>query len=177
MAITTPTEGGSGAAVQVRTGVILIIRVLGDARESLTLASLSVPRFTENPPIALEARFQNDGTVHEKPQGDIEVRNIFGSLVATGTLPALNVLPGVARKLDASVGEGFWFGRYTVNLAATYGDSGEKLSATRTIWVVPWRKLWPWALLAFVLLTLAMVARKRVAAALYVLRTGKTPPG
>lgn len=177
VAITAPAQGGTGAATQVRTGVILLVRVLGDAKEKLTLDSFSVPTFLQSPPIALEARFQNEGTVHEKPQGTIEVRNIFGALVATGTLPVLNVLPGVARKLDAWVGEGFWFGRYTVNLAATYGDNGEKLSATRTIWVVPWRKLWPWALLAVVLLTLVMVARKRFAAAFYVLRTGQAPPG
>jgi hypothetical protein len=63
-----------------------------------------------------------------------------------------------------------------VLLNATYGDKGEKLSAARTIWVVPWRKLWPWALLTAVLAMLAIVARKRFAAALYVLRTGKEFP-
>jgi hypothetical protein len=57
-----------------------------------------------------------------------------------------------------------------VNLAATYGDNGEKLSATRTIWVVPW------ALFAAVVAALGIVARKRFAAAWYVLRTGKVPP-
>ena len=80
------------------------------------------------------------------------------------------------RKVEGSVGEGFWFGRYTMHLAATYGDNGEKLSATRTIWVVPWRKLWPWAIFAAVVAALAVVARKRFAAAWYVLRTGQEPP-
>jgi hypothetical protein len=127
-------------------------------------------------PIAVKARFQNGGTVHEKPVGNIEARNIFGALVATGTLPTLNVLPGVVRKMDASIGEGFWFGRYTVLVNATYGDKGEKLSATRTIWVVPWRKLWPRALFVAVVAALAVVARKRIGAAWYVLRTGKELP-
>jgi hypothetical protein len=126
--------------------------------------------------VALEARFRNDGTVHEAPAGNIEVRNIFGMLVATTTLPVRNVLPGVTRKLDASVGQGLWFGRYTVLLAATYGDNGEKLSAARTIWVIPWRKTWPWALLAVVVLALAIVWRERFTAAWYVLRTGRMPP-
>lgn len=176
VAITAPSVGGSGAAVQVRTGVILLVRVLGDAVEKLTLEDFSVPKFAENPPIALEVRFRNGGTVHEAPVGNFEVRNIFGTLVATGTLPVRNVLPGVARRMDASVGEGFWLGRYTVLLSATYGDAGEKLSASRTIWVVPWRELWPWALFAAVLVALAIVARKRFAAALCVLRTGQPPP-
>ena len=32
--------------------------------------------FCESPPIPIEARFRNEGTVHEAPQGTIEVRNI-----------------------------------------------------------------------------------------------------
>jgi hypothetical protein len=175
VAITALTEGGSGAAVQVRTGVILLVRVLGDAKEKLILESVSLPSFAEAPPITLEAQFRNEGTVHEAPAGNIEVRSVFGSLVATGTLPVRNVLPEVARKIEVSLGEGFWFGRYTVLLNATYGDKGEKLSAARTLWVVPWRKLWPWALLAVVLTVFAVVARKRFAVAWYVLRTGKEP--
>jgi hypothetical protein len=67
-------------------------------------------------------------------------------------------------------------GRYTIRMSATYGDNGEKLSATRTIWVVPWRTLWPWTLSATVLVMLAVGARKRFAAAWYVLKTGKQPP-
>jgi hypothetical protein len=155
---------------------IIYVRVLGEAREKVTVESFSTPRFAESPPIAMETRFKNEGTVHEAPAGNIEVRNIFGALVATGTLPVRNVLPGLVRKVEGSVGEGFWFGRYTVLLSTTYGDNSEKLSASRTIWVVPWRTLWPWALFAVVLLTLAVVARKRFAAAWYVLRTGQEPP-
>jgi hypothetical protein len=178
LSITAPQSAGSGPGigVQARLGFIIYIRVLGEAREKLTLESFSVPKFTENPRITLAERFRNEGTVHEAPVGNIEVRNVFGALVATGTLPVRNVLPGLVRKVEGSVGEGFWFGRYTVNLSATYGDNGEKLSATRAIWVIPWRKLWPWALLAVVLVALAVVARKRIGAALYVLRTGKVPP-
>jgi hypothetical protein len=50
------------------------LRVSGQAKEKLTLESFSLPRFAESPPIALEARFKNEGTVHEAPQGTIEGR-------------------------------------------------------------------------------------------------------
>lgn len=176
VAITAPTEGGTGAAVQVRTGTILLVRVLGDAKEKITLERLSVPRFAENPPITVDARFRNEGTVHEAPVGNIDVRNVFGALVATGILPVRNVLPGVMRRIEVLVGGGFWLGRYTVLFHATYGDASQELIARRVVWVVPWRKLWPWTLLAVVLIVLTIVARKRFAAALYVLRTGKEPP-
>lgn len=39
------------------------------------------------------------------PAGFIEVRDMFGELVATGTLPESNVLPGTARKVQATTGD------------------------------------------------------------------------
>jgi hypothetical protein len=59
-----------------------------------------VPKFTENPPIALEERFRNEGTVHEASVRDMEVRNVVGSLVGTRTLPLRTVLPGLVRKVE-----------------------------------------------------------------------------
>ena len=63
-------------------------------------------------------------------------------------MPVRNVLPGVVRKIGTSVGagEGFWLGRYTVLLSATYGDAGQILTAKRIIWVVPWRPYGLWLL-------------------------------
>jgi len=95
------------------------LRVSGQAKEKLALESVSLPGFRESPPIALEARFRNEGTVHEAPSGSIEVRDMFGWLVATGTLPVRNVWPGDVRNITASVGDGLWLGRYTVLFRAT----------------------------------------------------------
>ena len=106
LSVTSPQDTGSGVGVQARLGFIIYVRVLGEVKEQLTLESVSAPRFKEAPPIALEARFRNEGTVHEAPQGTLEVRNMFGTLVATSTMPVRNVLPGVVRKVEASVGEG-----------------------------------------------------------------------
>jgi len=133
------------------------------------------PRFKEAPPILLEARFRNEGTVHEAPQGTLEVRNVFGTLVATSTLPVRNVLPGVVRKVEASVGEGFWLGRYTVLFRATYGDSKDELVARRIIWVVPWRTQGWKALLSIGVLAFVIWKRRNFGMAWYFLRTGLPP--
>jgi len=116
--------------------------------------------------------------VHEAPLGDIEVRNMFGRLVATGTLPVRNVLPGVVRKIGTSVGagEGFWLGRYTVLLSATYGDAGQILTAKRIIWVVPWRRYGLWLLGALALLIWVIAAPERFKRAWYEFKTGLPPP-
>jgi len=173
---TAPIAKAGGAATQVKIGPIILVKVLGDVTEKITLESMSVARFIESPPIALEARFRNEGSVHEAPAGDIEVRNMFGVLVATWTLPVRNVLPGLVRKVDASVGDGLWFGRYTVLLNATYGDKGEKLSAVRMLWVVPWRTQ-GWKLLVGIgVLAFVVWKRRKFRGVWYALRTGMPPP-
>jgi len=176
LVITAPPDQSNGTAAQVGIGVILLVRVLGEATEKLELESVSAPRFTESPPIALEARFRNDGTVHEAPQGTIEVRNMFGSLVATSTLPVRNVLPGVVRKVEASVGDGLWLGRYTVLLHATYGDNGQELVAKQYVWVLRWRTEGWKVLLGIGVLTFVIWKRRNFGRAWYFLRTGLPPP-
>ena len=45
LAITAPAAQSNGAAVNVRTGVILLVHVLGPVTEKLVIESVSVPRF------------------------------------------------------------------------------------------------------------------------------------
>src|SRR5205823_8375311 len=58
LAITSPVAQSNGPAVNVRTGVILLVHVLGPVTEKLVLVNESVPRFAESPPIPIEARFR-----------------------------------------------------------------------------------------------------------------------
>jgi hypothetical protein len=168
-------QGGS-AAVQVKIGPIILVKVMGDVTDKLTLDSFTAPRFSEAPPISLDARFKNEGTVHEAPVGNIEVLNMFGGLVATATLPVLNVLPGAIRKFEASVGDGLWLGRYSVLLHATYGDNGQELVSKQYVWVVPWRTQGWKFLLGIGVLALVIWKRRNFGRAWYALRTGKPPP-
>src|SRR5438552_4209060 len=172
---TAPVSTGSGAAIQARVGTIVLLNVRGEAKRKLVLDSFSMPSFAEFPPIVLEARFKNEGTVHEAPQGTIEVRNLFGELSATATLPVRNVLPGVVRKVEVSVGDGFWLGRYAVLLHATYGDNGQELVSKQYVWVVPWRTQGWKALLGLGLVIWVITARRRFRAFWYVLKTGLPP--
>jgi hypothetical protein len=173
---TAPVPAGGGAAIQARVGTIVLLRVSGEAKEKLTLESVSVPGFLDSPPIALDARFRNEGTVHEAPSGSIEVRNMFGGLAATGTLPVRNVWPGDVRQISASVGEGFWLGRYTVLLRATYGDGKDELVEQRIIWVVPWRTQGWKLLLGIGVVAFVIWKQRNFGRAWYALRTGKPPP-
>lgn len=175
LTITAPQGGGSGVGVEAALGFIIYVRVPGDMREEVSVESFSAPRFVEAPPFTVETRFRNEGTVHEAPAGLIEVRNMFGSLVATGTLPVRNVLPGAVRRISASVGSGTWFGRYAVTLRAAYGDNGDTLSASAYVWAVPWKTYGPWVFGMLAILAVILLEPKRVFLALRILITGKPP--
>lgn len=158
-------------------GFIIYVRVSGDAQEKLTIENISVPRFSDSPPISVDARFRDDGTVHEAAAGTIDVRNMFGELVATGTLPVRNVLPGAVRKIVTQVGEGgLWFGRYTVLLHASYGNKGEVLEASALVWIVPWKEYGLWVLVGLGFMAFLVTRRKRLPAFWYVLKNGVPPP-
>jgi hypothetical protein len=120
---TAPVSQAAGPAVQTKIGPIILVKVGGAVKERFTLESFSAPTFLDSPSMSFAARFRNEGTVHLAPAGDIEVRNMLGWLVATGTLPQRNVLPGAVRSIETSVGaEGVWLGRYAVSLRSTYGQ-------------------------------------------------------
>src|SRR2546426_10303957 len=64
LTVLAPQGTGPGTAVQTRLGLLILVRVLGDVREKLTIESASAPRVPDSPPIAIEPRFRNECTVH-----------------------------------------------------------------------------------------------------------------
>ncbi len=100
-----PSAGGQVAVVQ-KIGSLLLVRVSGEIKEEGTLSvfgtydpeikgeeleSSSQDTFYEKPPVNFSVRFQNTGNVHLKPQGQIEIYNMFGQQVApAGVLSILN---------------------------------------------------------------------------------------
>src|SRR5436309_5319495 len=74
LTVLAPQGTGPGTAVQTRFGLLILVRVLGDVREKVTLVSASAPRFTDSPPIALEARLRTEGWLRAPPHVAFEVR-------------------------------------------------------------------------------------------------------
>ncbi len=172
---TDPMAIDRGVATRPNIGLIILVKVPGDVREEMALESFSVERFAEKPPVALAARFRNTGTVHEAPQGLLEVRNVFGSLVATGTLPMQNVLPGTVRRIETQAGAGAWFGRYTATLRTTYAGGRELPEARVTFWMIPWKTYGPWFFGALIGLAFISFEPRRLLLALRILVTGRSP--
>jgi hypothetical protein len=166
-------SGVSGASVQQTLAALVFLRINGQAKENLDVASFASDKgFYEYGPVNLTARLKNTGTVHEKATGTITIYNMFGLKVDTIKLDEHFVIPGAVRRLHnewASKGaHKFLLGTYHADLAAAYGD-GRTISATTSFTIVPWR------VLGFALLVIIFVfvvfwrGRKRLSKAVRIL--------
>lgn len=107
---TTPkNEQESGVGVGGKTGVLMLINVTGNIKESAKAESLTVmshgdpssvqpTSFLNRLPASLELRVKNEGSVHIKPQGVVVITNMFGNRVA-----GVNVNPNDSRVLPSSI--------------------------------------------------------------------------
>ena len=135
-------------------------------------------------PIDFYLRFENSGSVHLKPFGEIRIANILGAPVAAVLMnqakqpdgkiaPVGNVLPKSTRKFDARwqksedaakpagfleqldyEGRNFALGLYTATLNLEYGTKGETATAQTSFWVLPWRVILVYGAIGIMILVL-----------------------
>lgn len=161
-----------GVRVVGKTAIMLLLTVTGDTiRKGAVTEFSAVPKHTlfSSQPNGFFVRIQNEGTVHIKPTGTIDINGIFGFKKSlTVNKEERSVLPGWTRRFDVLwsgqelrggfLGEWqrFGIGPYTAALAITVG--GENLTQQFTYWVIPWRTL----ILLAVSMVVLIVLRKKV---------------
>jgi hypothetical protein len=165
------TDGQTTVGVGGKLGVLFLVNVSGNIKEDASVESFALVSREQDPaqakpisslnhlPALFELRVKNTGSVHIEPQGELEIRNLFGGKVAA--VPAnpqrSRVLPDSIRRIRTIWGDkeivpakGFWdglknewkgfaVGRYTAELKATYGKQQQPLAASVSFWVLPWR--------------------------------------
>jgi len=152
---TTPELEQSGVALSASIGSLVLLNISGDVKESATLADLytGTPKlakqsFFEFGPIAFVERINNDGNVHIKPTGTVQIFNAFGQKVGEvrvngdptdiKNMPK-NVLPKSIRRFDQTWDPGWALGNFTAKLHVVYGDSGKSLDTSIGFWVIPYK--------------------------------------
>ncbi|MEI6237837.1 MAG: hypothetical protein WCP03_04545 [Candidatus Saccharibacteria bacterium] len=142
-----PIMEDSGVSLSTSAGVLVLIRVAGDINEKASLASFYSAQndkqswFFENSPIDFVTRIQNEGNIHIKPAGNIEVRDVFNNLVSMVPVneDKSNILPDSIRKFSGQLSQNWLFGHYTASLALGYGTTGQAITATISFWVIPYK--------------------------------------
>ena len=161
----------TGTAIVQKVGVLVLLIVPGEMKESLTVKDFSAPPYSEYGPIPFVIRFENKGTVHVKPSGSVTVTNWLGRKVSDVGLPSRNILPNSVRKFEISLNKKWlWAGKYTATLTGSYGISNTLLVPTViSFWAFPWKV----GVVILVLIILFILSRKRWMAAFKVLIKGE----
>jgi len=144
-------EAGTGVAHRIAS--LLYIRIAGAASENALISRLFAPSFLEYGPIKIEAEILNRSDYHIRPRGVLTLTNMFGGLVDQVSLKEQNIFPDVSRVYTNELGKKWMFGKYKIDLSASYGEKGQALNRFIFVWVFPW-KVTLVAILALVILIL-----------------------
>ncbi|MFZ6015541.1 MAG: hypothetical protein ACOYUZ_04275 [Patescibacteria group bacterium] len=156
-------EEESGVGMGARTGVLFLVNVSGEVTEQANLESFKTnKKIFSHLPANLSLRIKNTGNVHLRPKGSLEVRNMWGGIVARVEANPGNsaVLPNSIRRINTwwikseKIAEGgftaglinewrnFALGKYTATVNVKYGSKNVPLEeASTSFWVIPWRML------------------------------------
>ncbi len=137
---------GSGVRVSSLVTSLLLMRVAGEVVEEGSIREFRTDAgWHDRPEARFTLRFENTGNVHLRPQGIIEIENMWGE--SRGSIPINtgnqfgNVLPESSRSFHYRwEGENspFEIGRYTATVTLAYGESGRKHASQEvTFWVMP----------------------------------------
>ena len=175
----TLAPGQSGAAVEQTVASIIFLRINGPAFEQLNVEQFSsgiqnsngtwtTKTFFQNGPISFLTRIKDTGNVHEKPEGSITVKNMFGFTVAKLPLDQHFVIPQAIRRwYNTWSPKGIQIGSYTATMNATYAS--KSLSATTSFVIFPVKTVAIILIILIVVFFLFWRGRKRFARAFRIL--------
>lgn len=134
---TQTSNNESASAISSRIVGLLSIRVNGTITESAFVNIFRVPKFLEFGKIPVYFEIVNKGGYHINPKGQVTLTNWFGKEIERVTIDDKNIFPNAKRSYEAKLGETWMFGKYKVNLVASYGETGKTVVDESYIWVVP----------------------------------------
>jgi hypothetical protein len=162
------TPGTNDAVGQIASaGTLILVDVTGETTEKLQLSSFQVTKNNkagsvfESGPLTFVSRFENTGSVHLKPVGQIEIRDSFGNSVDVIKVnpDKGNVLPGSIRRFESNLNKSWMFGLYTADMTIAYGTTGQAVTNTISFWVIPYKII---AVILAVILTLVYILRNAI---------------
>lgn len=143
----------TGAAVSMKVGSIVSLKISGEVIEEVRLREFSTDKLVYNEPsIVFAVKTENMGNSLSRPHGLVEVANMFGTQIASIRVNEKGspIFPGGDKIYNAEwASDRFAFGRYQAVASIVYGDEGRTtITAATSFWVLP---------LKFIMLTLGSI--------------------
>ncbi|OGK15536.1 hypothetical protein A2690_01235 [Candidatus Roizmanbacteria bacterium RIFCSPHIGHO2_01_FULL_39_12b] len=133
----TVKEGALG--ISPRIASLVFVRVKGQVTEQAVASRFFATTFQEYGPVTVTTEILNRGDYHIRPRGVITMANMFDGLVDQSKLEEINIFPDASREYTNKVGTKWMFGRYKINLVASYGDTGKAIAQSMYVYVMPWK--------------------------------------
>jgi hypothetical protein len=133
---------GTRSPVIARVGTLFFVTVPGDVKKDGSTKEVALSGgkwWYEKGPIKFHILFENEGSVHLNPYGEMRVKNIFGEEVGFVDLEPWFALPKSLRTRDVTWDREMLFGRYTATAQINrgYDDIVDEVSVN--FWVLPWK--------------------------------------
>lgn len=128
------------SAIVSRIGTLFFVTVPGDVDKAgrvENFSTLNNKKWFTSGPINFGILYENTGSVHLNPYGELRVSNMFGEEIGFLELEPWFTLPQSTRLRELSWNREMLYGRYTATIAINrgYDDIVDELSYT--FWVVP----------------------------------------
>lgn len=146
--------------VIARIGTLFFITVPGEMERSGQTTGLSLldkKWWYESGPIKFGVAYENTGSIHLNPYGELRVRNMFGEEVGFSQLEPWFVMPKALRSREVTWDREFLLGRYTATVSVNRGYEDIVDERTVVFWVLPWKIVGGVFLALFALFFLARV--------------------
>lgn len=149
--ITTVRDEGGDAGVATpaprspvvaRIGTLFFLTIPGDIKRSGQTTGLSLPAnkwWYESGPIQFAIGYENTGSIHLNPYGEMRIKNMFGEEVGFVQLEPWFVLPKALRTREIVWDREFLLGRYTATVFINRGYDDVVDEQTVVFWVLPWK--------------------------------------
>lgn len=125
--------------ISPRIASLAFIKVKGPTNENALASQFFAPSFQEYGPIGVASEILNRGDYHIRPRGVITMTNMFDGLVDQSKLDEVNIFPDASREYKNTLGKKWMFGRYKINLVASYGETGKAITSSMYVYVLPWK--------------------------------------
>ncbi len=139
------TEGSvARSPIIARVGTLFFITVPGEVEKSGQLTNFATIGDTwwyDKGPIKFGLTYENTGSIHQNPYGEIRIKNMLGSEVGFVEIEPWFVLPKSLRTREVTWDTQFLLGRYTVTASINRGYDDIVDEITTHVWVIPWQFL------------------------------------
>ena len=131
-------------ALVSRIGTLFYVTTPGDVQRAGSLVDFTtVPdkKFYLSGPIDMGLVYENTGSVHLTPYGDITITNLIGENVGQIEITPWFIMPNSVRTHEISWNREFLFGRYKVTAEINRGYEDVIDTQVVVFWVFPWKLL------------------------------------